>query len=419
MGSNRRVTTGIAAVALALAALMLSPGRALAVQAVLTDDAYTSMSAPTSNFGTSGDLLINASQRTFLRFDFSTLPSVTGADVRKATLTVFLSSVSAAGSFSVKLVTGAWDEGTITQNTIPPKVATTIPSIHVLTTDAGSFATIDITSLVQGWLDTPASNFGLALVPVDSLQITLNSKENTAESHQARVDIVLVTGNGPAGPTGATGPAGPTGATGPTGAQGSSGPTGPTGATGPMGPAGVQGPTGPQGVQGLPGTPGAQGPPGPSGPKGDSGPAGPTGPAGATGPAGSSVFVWTSSSAASNLQSGTICDYFGPYALKDLAKTCNSAAEIAKIENNIPAATSARIVVKLSAAPGGLATRTFNLTQNGSVLAAAVCTITGGSIVGNCTVPVSFNDNDRIGIQSSQTGAPAAAKLKVFVVLTP
>ncbi len=392
-GSSRPVTTGLVAVLLAVAVLLLSPGRAPAVQAILSDDAYTAAGAPTTNFGASEDVHVGGSKKTFLKFDFSTLPAVTGADVEKATLTIFLSDVVAPGSFTVRLVTGPWDEGSLTASNIPSKVLTTIPAIPVGLGDAGSFLTIDITSLVKGWLDTPASNFGVALVRADTtLHFILNSKENTAQGHEARVDVSLVRGSGPAGPTG------------------------PTGATGP------QGPSGPQGLQGVQGNAGAGGPTGATGPSGGSGPAGPSGAAGATGatgPAGAGGFMWNSTSGTSALQTGANCDYFGPFAIKDLNKACNAATEIAKVESNMPAATSVRIVVKLSSAPGGIATRTFTLTRNGSVLAGASCIITGASTTGDCTVPVSLADNDRVGMQSRQTGTPAGAKFKVFVVLTP
>jgi len=129
--------------------------------------------------------------------------------------------------------------------------------------------------------------------------------------------------------------------------------------------------------------------------------------------------VWNSNSGNNALQTGANCDYFGPFVARDLNKACNSSTEAGRIDSNMPAATSARIVVKLTVAPGGIATRTFTLTRNGSVVAGASCAITGASTTGDCTVPVSLVDNDRVGLQSRQTGTPAGARLKVFVVLTP
>lgn len=391
---------GVVAVALAMAAFLLSPARTLAVQAVVTDDAYVSSAQPTTNFGAAGSLAVNAGMRSFLRFDFPTLPTVTSADIEKATITLYLRSVSAAGSIKIKLVTGAWDEGTITNNNVPPRTDVGIPAVQVDTADVLSLVTIDVTNLVKGWIDAPASNFGLALVTADSLDIALGSKES---GHGPRVDITLAPVNGPAGPTG---PSGPTGAAGPTGALG---PTGPQGIQGPSGPTGLQG------IQGASGPTGTQGGPGPSGPTGAPGATGATGPAGT----GAIAFIWASSSAGSNLQTGANCDYFGPYLLKDLGRSCNSATEIGKVHSNVPAATSARIVVRLSVAPGLGKMRTFTLTRNGSLIGGASCSVTGPSTTGDCTVPVSIADNDRVALQSSQTGTPAAGNVRVFVVLTP
>src|SRR5439155_246596 len=93
----------------------------------------------------------------FLRFDFSPLPSVTGADVQKATLTIFVNHVASAGSFDVNLATSAWDEGSITANTAPSLTATAVPSVPVALSDTNTFLTIDITAQVIGG-GTPTVN---------------------------------------------------------------------------------------------------------------------------------------------------------------------------------------------------------------------------------------------------------------------
>ena len=63
--------------------------------------------------------------------------------------------------------------------------------------------TIDITNLVNGWLDSnndPASpnyvgggNFGVYLASPDGGVFILDSKEGTTTSHQAQLDIELAT----------------------------------------------------------------------------------------------------------------------------------------------------------------------------------------------------------------------------------
>jgi hypothetical protein len=83
-----------------------------------------------------------------------------------------------------------------------------------------------VAPLVQGWITTPASNYGVELKASGTTNITIDSKENANTSHPAMLEIVLSGPAGPVGPVGATGPQGP---------------AGPKGATGPQGPMGASG----------------------------------------------------------------------------------------------------------------------------------------------------------------------------------
>jgi len=260
-------------IVLLLAAVILLPNSSFAILAPLTDDTYTSSSSPASNFGGESVLRLSATTTTFLKFDLTTLPGCaatcpTGSDVAKASLTVFVNKVNAPGSFDVKPVTGAWAEGTLTQAAAPALGAVEVAAVPVGA--PWEFVTVDVTGLVQDWLDG-APNQGVALVPNGAgLSARLDSKENRITSHQAVLDIVLVGPEGPTGPTGATGATGPTGATGATGATGPTGATGATGATGPTGATGATGATGGIGPASL--VPGPTGPTGPTGATGATGP---------------------------------------------------------------------------------------------------------------------------------------------------
>jgi hypothetical protein len=169
----------------------------------------------------------------------------------------------------------AGQEGTgvsrIRLNNFPSLGSTEISSVEVGSADAQNFIAIDLTNLVRDWLDGAFDNNGIALVQDGSISVLFNSKENTASSHEARLDITLRSLGeyvGASGPTGATGPIGPTG---PTGDTGATGPTGATGNTGATGATGAQGPTGPTGATGETGATGATGAVGPTGPTGATG----------------------------------------------------------------------------------------------------------------------------------------------------
>ena len=86
-----------------------------------SDDSYTLTSSPTVNFGTKNTLEVeSAGATTFVRFDLSGIPpTVTGSMVAKATLKIYVSTVTTAGSFNVDLVTSSWKESTLTANAAP------------------------------------------------------------------------------------------------------------------------------------------------------------------------------------------------------------------------------------------------------------------------------------------------------------
>jgi hypothetical protein len=250
-----------------------------AADAPLTGDTYISGATPATNFGAATSLTIAPGNAALVQFDLSTLPP--GAtSVAVAYLRVYVNKVTTPGTLSFFPVTSAWTESGVTAGS-PPSAGLAFATIPASV--ANSFLLVDVTAQVNGWLASPASNFGISIVGTGATAVLLDSKENTTTSHPATLDISGLApagASGPTGPQGNPGPQGPAGATGPTGGVGVNGPVGPAGAAGPKGLAGPTGATGATGGQGL------QGPAGPAGAVGAIGAVGATGPTGATGPAG-------------------------------------------------------------------------------------------------------------------------------------
>jgi hypothetical protein len=256
---------------LALAALVAALATpAGAVLARLTDDAHTSASAPTMNFGASPTLMVQgptpALVRAYLRFDLTTLPAGTrGADVTRAVLRLWVSRVTRGGLFDVYSVRGGWGEEALTAATSPGQGRDQLLGIPVTPRDRNRFVVVDLTELVQEWLDRTLENNGLVLAPnAAGVAVEFDSKENAATSHEPELEITL-RGSGAAGAPGPPGPAGPPGLE---GARGAAGPPGPVGSAGPPGPPGPAGPPGPPGSQGPRGLAGPAGPAGPARPPG-------------------------------------------------------------------------------------------------------------------------------------------------------
>jgi len=266
---------------LAFAGLCLVPFESAAQTAPPIADTFSNSAKATTNYGTNPMMMVQPGYTSFVQFNLSPLPA--GAVVEKATLRLFLDSVTGKGQIDVYEAKNAWSEALLNYNNEPllGASATGLHPVSLNTSTLNQFVLIDITPLVTGWVNGTIPNNGVAIALVGSTgSFSFDTKESTLTSHHPELEIVL---QGPTGPAGATGPIGPVGPVGPAGAKGS---TGATGATGPAGPTGPIGPIGPAGAKGSTGATGATGPAGPTGLTGANGATGSTGATGATGPAG-------------------------------------------------------------------------------------------------------------------------------------
>ncbi len=253
-------------------------------QAPPVADTYAASAQPGTNFGHGTSMALANQSNAYLRFNLSNVPA--GATVTKATLRLYVDGYLSSGSFDVFELDQPWNEFLLTWNNAPPLgiSATGNHPTAIGLPNNTTFVLVDITSLVQNWVNGTVVNNGVALALTTSHgSFSFESKENTGTSHEPELDIALAGAQGPQGPPGPQGPQGlqglqgDQGPQGQPGAQGPAGPQGPQGATGPQGPTGPMGPQGPQGQQGATGPQGPVGPMGPEGPQGDQGPAGTNG----------------------------------------------------------------------------------------------------------------------------------------------
>ena len=235
--------------------MVAAASTACAMEATLVADAHVNSARPTVNSGTISNLAVGAGYTALLQFDLSTLPAgTTSAQVTKAVLRLYCNRVDTAGLVSVGAVSGGWGEYSVTYSTLPA-IGSAAQVVQIA--QAGTYVTVDITTLVQGWVAVPATNNGVGL-SAGTAAVQFDSKENDLTGHGAILDIQLAS-QGSAGPAGPQGPAGVAGA------------TGPAGPAGPQGQAGVAGVAGAKGATGATGLPGATGPAGPAGPQGAQG----------------------------------------------------------------------------------------------------------------------------------------------------
>lgn len=145
-------------------------------------DAYV-VTGDSVNHGTATTLRVDTSPATssYLRF---TLSGLGGSSVSSAKLKIFASSASSAG-VSVHTAPSGWTEKGITGSNAPALGAAGVNSGPVT---AGSYTTVDISSLVTG---APSGDVNLALVGLSSTALSMSSREGTSPPQ-----LLITTGSG-------------------------------------------------------------------------------------------------------------------------------------------------------------------------------------------------------------------------------
>ena len=153
-------------------------------------DTYTSSTDPTTNYGAQKTLNVDAAKEiTYIQFNLASIPN--GASISQATLKLYVNTVPTAGSFEVYAVNGTWAESTLTYSLAPALGSVIDSNVPITTADKNQYILIPMTSTVQGWLNTPSTNNGIALVAVGTFDATFDSKETATTSHPAELDIVF------------------------------------------------------------------------------------------------------------------------------------------------------------------------------------------------------------------------------------
>jgi hypothetical protein len=173
--------------------LFVASGYAVTLHA--TDDTNINLNQPTQNNGASVDIFVRnvgtgGVRHAFVRFELSVLPLNTS--VRRAVLKFWVRDITDPGSIDLHLVLGAWDEGTLTASNAPLVSSTPFATVPIALTDKNNWVTIDVTDVVQDWLDGIQTNFGIAIRPNASngVRLTLDSKETTSTSHPMELVVV-------------------------------------------------------------------------------------------------------------------------------------------------------------------------------------------------------------------------------------
>ncbi|EYF00148.1 DNRLRE domain-containing protein [Chondromyces apiculatus] len=121
----------------------------------------------------------------YIEQDLSFIPS--GSEVVSATLTLSYSWKSTSGTIDVHRMLAPWQEATLTWNNASSYDPAVLATLAAPAASAGT-ASVDLTALAQGWIDSAYPNDGIALVSTTD-RTEIRSSEYTTQADRPRLDI--------------------------------------------------------------------------------------------------------------------------------------------------------------------------------------------------------------------------------------
>jgi Ca2+-binding RTX toxin-like protein len=146
-------------------------------------DSYLDESNPSTNFGTATTLGVrekqNNSFRSLLHYNLSTIPG--GTTINSATAYFYVTTKD-FNPVNVHRVTASWTETAVTWTSAASSYNATVEGSFT-PSSTGVYVSVDITSLVQGWINGTYSNDGLMLIAGTANKYSVySSREETGTS---------------------------------------------------------------------------------------------------------------------------------------------------------------------------------------------------------------------------------------------
>ena len=203
-----------------LALTIPSVSLSLMAQAPPSADTFAYSANPKTNYAGFPQLVVTQGATTFIQFNLGNVPA--NATVSKASLRLYVDAVTKTGAFDIYEVDTPWTEGSLnfTNAPTPGLSATGTHPVTISASNVNQFILVDITNLVQEWVNGTVSNNGLALKLTSAAgSFSFDSKESPLTGHEPELEFSLAE-TGVQGPQGSQGPAGPQGPQGPQGVSG-------------------------------------------------------------------------------------------------------------------------------------------------------------------------------------------------------
>lgn len=153
-------------------------------------DTYLKPNALTKNFGAKPALRVSASDEALIRFELASIPS--NATIMRATLRLFANGEAGDGTIRLHRVTSAWTEGSVTYASFRQAFAPD-PVGGLRVESRTTQKSVDLTSVVSGWVHGTYPNAGL--------ELDVATDHHAARDHESDDDgdpTLFVSSEGPA-----------------------------------------------------------------------------------------------------------------------------------------------------------------------------------------------------------------------------
>lgn len=130
-----------------------------------------------TNFNVGEEDFTSTTYRAVLSFDLSGLSKTVNISSAVLKLTVYADSSNGTGRLKVYVTTSSWTETGVTWNTQPSKDATVQSTYDIGNGFTGQISVTIPASVVQAWINSPSTNYGLFL------RITETTSDNENDKH--------------------------------------------------------------------------------------------------------------------------------------------------------------------------------------------------------------------------------------------
>lgn len=134
-------------------------------------DTFIQKDNSTANYGNNDELLSGGSylgsgyERAMYRFDIENSGIASGATIVSAVARFYVISFNHSSSVTLHQVTADWDEATVNWDNIANDINITPSGSISSGTPSGQYVEVNITSLVQSWINGAVENYGLTIAP--------------------------------------------------------------------------------------------------------------------------------------------------------------------------------------------------------------------------------------------------------------